>query len=67
MQVVVLDSSSEDEDDVHVVVDDTQEPEMEINEPLVQPEDCRDLGISDLFLSQRSCYVNCMMVILKLF
>ncbi|PNF21027.1 hypothetical protein B7P43_G08403 [Cryptotermes secundus] len=45
MQVVVLDSSSEDEDDVHIIVDDTQGPEMEINEPLVQPEDCRDIGL----------------------
>jgi hypothetical protein len=58
MQVVVLDSSSEDEDDVHVVVDDPQEPEVEINKPLVQPEDCKDIGISNLFLALLSCCVN---------
>jgi hypothetical protein len=50
MQVVVLDSSSEDEDDVYVVdVDDIQGPEMETNGPLVQPEDCKNIGISELF------------------
>ncbi|XP_021935576.1 uncharacterized protein LOC110837598 isoform X4 [Zootermopsis nevadensis] len=43
MQVVVLDSSSEDEDDVCVVVDDIQRSELEITEPLVQPEDCKNL------------------------
>jgi hypothetical protein len=65
LQVVVLDSSSDEEDDVHVVVDDLQGPEMEINKPLVQPEDCKDIGISDLFLALLSCCVNYMMVNLQ--
>jgi DNA-directed RNA polymerase specialized sigma subunit len=63
MQVVVLDSSSEDEDDVYVVVDDIQGSEMEMNEPLVQPEDCKDIGISELFSSQLSYCMNCSVMI----
>jgi hypothetical protein len=58
MQVVDLDFSSEDEDDVHIIVDDIQEPEIEINEPLVQPEDYKDIGISELFTSQLSYCMN---------
>ncbi|XP_069685224.1 putative leucine-rich repeat-containing protein DDB_G0290503 [Periplaneta americana] len=43
MQVVTLESSSEDEDDVYIVVDDIQGPALRVNEPLVQPGDCRDI------------------------
>jgi hypothetical protein len=56
MQVVNLDSSSED-DDICVDVNDTQGTETQNNEPLVQPEDCRDIGISVLFLF---CIPYCM-------
>jgi len=48
MQVVNLDSSSED--DICVDVNDTQGSETQNNEPLVHPEDCKDIGISVLFL-----------------
>jgi len=53
-QVVNLDSSSEDDDDddddICVDVNDTQGSETQNNEPLVHPEDCKDIGISVLFL-----------------
>jgi hypothetical protein len=49
MQVVNLDSSSED-DDICVDMNDTHGSETRNNEPLVQPEDCKDIGICVLFL-----------------
>jgi len=51
-QVVNLDSSSDDDDDDDICVDvnDTQGSETQNNEPLVHPEDCKDIGISVLFL-----------------
>jgi hypothetical protein len=60
MQVVVL--NSEDEDDIYVALDDTEGSEVEINEPLVRPEDCKDIGISELFSSQLSYCMNCSVV-----
>jgi hypothetical protein len=48
-QVVNLDSSSED-DDICIDVNDTHGSETQNNEPLVQPEDCKDIGITALFL-----------------
>lgn len=44
MQVVNLDSSSED-DDICVDVNDTQGSETQNNEPLVRPEDCKDIDL----------------------
>jgi hypothetical protein len=44
MQVVNLDSSSED-DDICVDVNDTQGSETQNNEPLVHPEDCKDIDV----------------------
>ena len=63
MQVVNLDSSSED-DDICVDVNDTQGSETQTNEPLVRPEDCKDIGISVLFLF---CLPNCMNCTLRCF
>jgi len=58
MQVVNLDSSSED-DDICVDVNDTQGSETENNGPLVHPEDCKDIGISVLFLFCLPYCINC--------
>lgn len=58
MQVVNLDSSSED-DDVCVDVNDTQGSETQNNEPLVHPEDCKDIGISVLLLFCLPYCMNC--------
>ena len=54
MQVVDLDSRNEGSN-VHVDVNDIQGSETQNNEPLVQPEDCKDIGISELFLSCLPC------------
>jgi len=58
MPVVNLDSSSED-DDICVDVNDTQGSETQNNEPLVHPEDCKDIGISVLFLFCLPYCMNC--------
>jgi hypothetical protein len=57
LQVVNLDSSSED--DICVDVNDTQGSETQNNEPLVHPEDCKDIGISMLFLFCLPYCMNC--------
>jgi hypothetical protein len=58
MQVVDLDSSSED-DNVYVDVNDIQGSETQNNEPLLKPEDCKDIGISELFQFCLPCCMNC--------
>jgi hypothetical protein len=54
MQVVDVDSRNEG-CNVNVDVNDIQGSETQNNEPLVQPEDCKDIGISELFLSCLPC------------
>jgi hypothetical protein len=56
MQVVDLDSSNEG-DNVYVDVNDTQGSETQNTEPLLQPEDCKGIGISELF---QFCLPYCM-------